>query len=903
MMDNKWYSLSVSETEKELGTNAASGLTRKAARSRVIKSGENDFFYVECRSILSCLKAVFAEPMLLLLIGLDIIAFIFGETAVAIAAGILILINITVSFVSFFKSQRIMELMSVYSQPKLRVIRNGELYLADSRCIVKGDVIIVGKGDVLPCDARIISSDGLKVRVYLGENAKESYVDLVPDDKAVYSPDSNLESNTHLNMLYAGSEILAGEARAIVVETGETTYIGALEGGISLNDSMERPSILRDMKKFSRIYGFISLILIIPMTLIGVFSYGTDSMLSTSMLTISLAVSSLGELVYVFGNIISARAIYDAAVSHGKYDSAIIKSLKKCELFAKADRLLILDRSALTDGKKRVVSVYAAGKERSGEEMLESDVVAAAESFTVLIDTVNSNLSLNSSADSGLPKDFNDFANRVGVDRARIKISVAAMSSFISNGRFYAKVSDGGKMLSLSASTNERVIDDCSYESVGGENIVLGTEKKAYIKKFFRKAIESGCETYAVTMTNSSAEILMGVFCLKETVSRAVKEKVLELKNANVLPLLFLESEQASEAFLALDAGFISKRSEIAYASSLRAEGRKIADVADRCRLFLGFSDSEKKEYTEYLRKNGHTVAAFASSVDEIGVWSAADVKITCDRASYGHQHNDFEKLYASSVSGEGTSPDGAQSLRLSADLLVKRAGPHGGGAGGILNAVAESRRLHKNLVRIVTYLLCSQLIRIIFVVPGIFFGKILISPFHLLFGGLIIDLGAAFIIAADKHEKTAVKKKFRSTRLNDPVRLCKRMLNMTALSAGSEVITALITVMIGKDHVSGAVFLSVTLSQFILLLILRLYDAPRFKDNIALVVFFSVTAIAVTLFSIIPNLASVTGTLYSLESLVCIAILPLRILIWFIYTQIKRWIQKKREKKTQKSY
>ena len=57
---DKWYSLSVSETEKILGTNAASGLTRKAARSRVRKNGENDFFYVEYRSFWSCLRAVFA---------------------------------------------------------------------------------------------------------------------------------------------------------------------------------------------------------------------------------------------------------------------------------------------------------------------------------------------------------------------------------------------------------------------------------------------------------------------------------------------------------------------------------------------------------------------------------------------------------------------------------------------------------------------------------------------------------------------------------------------------------------------------------------------------------------------------------------------------------------------------
>ena len=128
-------------------------------------------------------------------------------------------------------------------------------------------------------------------------------------------------------------------------------------------------------------------------------------------------------------------------------------------------------------------------------------------------------------------------------------------------------------------------------------------------------------------------------------------------------------------------------------------------------------------------------------------------------------------------------------------------------------------------------------------------------------------------------------------------------MLNMTALSAGSEVITALLTVMIGKDDVSGAVFLSVTLSQLIVLFILRLSDAPSLKENVLLIAFSTAIAVAVAVFSIVPTLAALTGTLYSLESLICIAILPLRILIWFVYTRIKRWVIKRKTKKTKKSY
>ena len=134
-----------------------------------------------------------------------------------------------------------MELMAGCSQPKIRVIRNGEVSLADSRCIVPGDVIIVSDGDILPCDARIISSKGLSVNVYKGKSSAPIFINVEPKSDAFYPEESNFEFYEYENMLYAGSEVISGEARAIVVSVGEQTYIGALEGGIALNDSRENP--------------------------------------------------------------------------------------------------------------------------------------------------------------------------------------------------------------------------------------------------------------------------------------------------------------------------------------------------------------------------------------------------------------------------------------------------------------------------------------------------------------------------------------------------------------------------------------------------------------------------------------------------------------------------------------
>ena len=57
---------------------------------------------------------------------------------------------------------------------------------------------------------------------------------------------------------------------------------------------------------------------------------------------------------------------------------------------------------------------------------------------------------------------------------------------------------------------------------------------------------------------------------------------------------------------------------------------------------------------------------------------------MTCDRATYRIGKDDFERLYSSSATGTDDSPDGAQVLRVDADVLVQKAGLKGGGVCGI---------------------------------------------------------------------------------------------------------------------------------------------------------------------------------------------------------------------------
>ena len=420
-MERKWYARGIDEVTAELKTNAASGLDRKAARSRLRKTGGNSFFFVGTRSFFGCVKAVLADPMLLILIGVVVIAAVFGRTGIAVGAGIVMLAGIAAGVVFSVRSQRRIESMSGYSQPKVRVIRGGELFLADARCLVPGDLMIVGEGDIIPCDARLVTTDRLSVRVFAGSE-EGKYVRVNPDASVLYDGEKILPIYEQLNMLYAGSSVITGEARAIVVETGEHTYIGALDGGMPLNDPSERPPMLRELRKFSRIYSFAVLLMILPLTVIGILTYGASSMFATFMLVLALAVSSLGETVYVAGNIIVAEGFTGCASEGGRSGGAMIKTPEALTDIASTDRLFLIGDAAITDGKLRIVSAYADSHELSGNELFDASLMSAAESLMLVGAAARKYPAVGGSSENVFSEGSGDFCRRLGVDGAALAI-------------------------------------------------------------------------------------------------------------------------------------------------------------------------------------------------------------------------------------------------------------------------------------------------------------------------------------------------------------------------------------------------------------------------------------------------------------------------------------------------
>ena len=137
-MNEKWFLNDVSQIEKKLKTNAASGLSRKAARSafRAKSHVYGKLFTGKKKSISEMLKELLSDFALIMLLLCATLALLFDEIYLGATTLVLCLTSIIISFAFYYRSQRSMEQVDMYFMPTANVIRSGKLYRTIEETVV-----------------------------------------------------------------------------------------------------------------------------------------------------------------------------------------------------------------------------------------------------------------------------------------------------------------------------------------------------------------------------------------------------------------------------------------------------------------------------------------------------------------------------------------------------------------------------------------------------------------------------------------------------------------------------------------------------------------------------------------------------------------------------------------------
>ena len=750
-----WHTMKPAEVERRLKTNMQTGLGPKVCRTRLERFGHNDLFLPEPRTAKSCARRILTDPSLLVLTFVSLIALCFGRIATALTVMFVLGVGCAAGVVAYVKTNRVKEDMSTYAAPTVRAIRAGRVVACEATELVPGDVLLLRKGDVIPCDARLtVSNRDFCVLTYVrGEEHEVSYVPTAKSADELYDATQSIPPLKRMNMVYAGSIVKQGRARAIVTETGEDTYVVAEHGPRPLAMQVGEPSYLAPMRKYMNRYSLFMCALILPVTLIGILvGKGNTDILDILLLTLALVASAMGEQVISMGRIICAASVVRASLGGAEQNTAVLKNYTAIDPLARMDELFIVGRSAVSDGRLHPYAAYTADSLFLGADM-ECPTVKE------LYETVYFYEKCAASKEYGAQFENNaawqcsmaELAEMLHFDRAAANIRTVSLRPLEYSSAWVEVTLRQSEELPdryfrIHRCDEPEPLLQCNARRMGKETVALDTAQCKMLFDIFCQLKNQGTEVCAYIREEGGLAIFEGILSFREAYAPDIPDMLRELEQSGVRVSLFLPEEGRYHLNYLLASGWIDTGKDAVSASKIHDAGRTLADVFEKKRVFFGFSEEEIAEQIKKCRTAGKVTASLGLTCGDAPHMTEADVCIGCDTR---RRHSDASESRAVELPYEATTSEAeAPSVCRHADVLIHRAGPEGGGLTGIYNAINTARSIHFRMMLAMQYLLVAQLLRMIMVILPLLFGNTMISPSLLLISGVWIDLGYILVCA-----------------------------------------------------------------------------------------------------------------------------------------------------------
>ncbi|WP_320668622.1 cation-translocating P-type ATPase [Patulibacter defluvii] len=229
-----WHARTPEQALGALGATA-SGLTTVEADARRARWGANVVARDDGPSAARILLRQFASPLIYALLASAAVAAALGELTDAAVVLAVVVANAGIGFAQEHRAGRAIAALAALVADPVAVRRDGRWTTRPADELVPGDIVAVEAGERVAADARLLRADALR--------ADESALtgESLPVDKrvAAVAVDAPLADRTP--MLHAGTLVVAGRARALIVRTGAETELGRISALLAATDGTRTP--------------------------------------------------------------------------------------------------------------------------------------------------------------------------------------------------------------------------------------------------------------------------------------------------------------------------------------------------------------------------------------------------------------------------------------------------------------------------------------------------------------------------------------------------------------------------------------------------------------------------------------------------------------------------------------
>ncbi len=348
-----WYNENKSSIFKSL-VSGESGLTSAEAEKRFLRDGPNEIAHARKKSFIRRFFSAMCDRMTAVLLIAATVSFaasaISGESfADPIIILLIVLANAFIAAVQESRAEKALDALKKLSSPEITVIRDGRPTRVRGAEVVKGDVFLLEKGDIVPCDARLIASNELVIdeSALTGESEgvrKNSEAEVLPS-----APISDA-----LNSVFTSTSVISGRGRAIAVKTGKDTCVGEIAEMISTVN--EQTPLQKRLAKLSALLGNMTVAICV---VIFVFSLIKGMNVGEMFITsVSLSVAAIPEGLPAIVTVVLSAGVQTLARRQ-----AVVKRLPAVETLG-CTQVICTDKTGTLTCNKMTVTETFGDKEK-----------------------------------------------------------------------------------------------------------------------------------------------------------------------------------------------------------------------------------------------------------------------------------------------------------------------------------------------------------------------------------------------------------------------------------------------------------------------------------------------------------------------------------------------------------
>lgn len=753
MEESKWFNKSIEEAEKILETNIQNGLTENDVKTKREKYGLNMLKAKKKASLLQRFIEQFKDFSIIVLI---IAAIVSGFVGISQGEGmtdtiiilIVVLANAIIGIAQESKAEKSLEALQKLTDHASKVIRDGKIKVIPAKELVPGDIVVLDTGDYIPADLRVIEAVNLKAQEssLTGES-----VPVEKTTKTIEKTDVGIGDRT--NMLFSSSLVTYGRGKGIVVQTGMNTEVGKIAGMLDNTEKQITP-LQEKLNKLGKTLGIAALAICAFIFIIGLIQ-GKEP-INMFMTAVSLAVAAIPEGLVAVSTIVLAIGVQKMVKKN-----AIVKKLPAVETLGSATVICSDKTGTLTQNKMTVEKIFINGETKELAEYKEN----INEDLKKLI---FANMLCNDTKISTDGKLTGDPTETALVDMAfKLDFDPSVYDRmpriqeipFDSDRKLMTTVNEvNGKYIVYTKGGMDELIGICNSYILNGEIENNIEEYKNIITKNNEQMAKEALRVLACAykeidhkptkedMENIEKDLIfVGMVGMIDPPREEAKIAVEKCKTAGIKTVMITGDHKITATAIAKKLGILENENEAITGADLeKMTDEELEKNVRKYSVYARVSPEHKVRIVKAWQKNGEIVAMTGDGVNDSPALKTAN--IGC----------------AMGVVGTDVAKEAADVILTDDNFAT------------IVSAVEEGRRIYDNILKVIQFLLSSNVgeVIVLFLATLLtpFFAKWfgitdvahleILLPIHILWINLVTDSLPALALAFDPANEGIMKRK-----------------------------------------------------------------------------------------------------------------------------------------------